>query len=600
MSVSPCSIRFGKQNMERKNWLSDVLSRSLSIIFKNWICSRYTVFIGCVFAYSLIVNYSGGMGGFLLRVSTGEIIVKWEYYEFFLLLYLYGYFNCILRPSRWQALVAALPIFLAYLGQDIYYIMYSSVFRLAVLASFSELLQVLTAKLLCMLFLVVVLPLGIFFYSIDLKKFRTIIVGIVPIVLLVGAAEYFPESYVRIYSKIGSEIIYWSDSMSVENNGRFMMLLFREAELRTAQHKTKQFRNRPVYAQKAAEMATWVEDRGNGRNIHLIVLESFMNPHLLHGATFSKDPVHPDFYELFGDSVGLSLSPVFGGRTSQAEFEALCGAPAFEELVGVEFNSFTGAPAYCLPWTLEQAGYRTIASNSFNPGFFNTSSAYKGIGFGEIYFPQEFVGKANSYLVTGDTTDEMGFIFDRELFEQNLNFITPIIEQKQKKPVFNYLLTVYGHVPHLMNAQKRPMVLKMFSKFEDQWLERSANQFYYRTQAVAEYVNKLRRLDPSSLIIIVSDHLPPGQFGKASYEKLSYLDNTPDSVHKNLVMIIENNKVKKYATIHHYDIPAIILNYLSDGQYCSNHQCGFAENRLIDDKDSRHDDYMEVMAHASE
>ena len=144
------------------------------------------------------------------------------------------------------------------------------------------------------------------------------------------------------------------------------------------------------------------------------------------------------------------------------------------------------------------------------------------------------------------------------------------------------------------------MLLKMISRFEDEWLERSANQFYYRTEAVAEYVEQLRKLDPESLIILVSDHIPPGKFGKTSFDKLRYLDNIQDSVHMNLIMILESSVVKKYATIHHYDIPAFILNYLSDGKYCKTTTCGFAENRFIDDRNNRHDDYMSIMAHASE
>jgi hypothetical protein len=54
--------------------------------------------------------------------------------------------------------------------------------------------------------------------------------------------------------------------------------------------------------------------------------------------------VHPDFERLFGKKIGFSVSPVFGGKTSQAEFEVLCGRlqnwPVWNSLL-------FGVPAYC-------------------------------------------------------------------------------------------------------------------------------------------------------------------------------------------------------------------------------------------------------------
>jgi phosphoglycerol transferase MdoB-like AlkP superfamily enzyme len=298
--------------------------------------------------------------------------------------------------------------------------------------------------------------------------------------------------------------------------------------------------------------------------------------------------------------MGFSISPVFGGKTAQAEFEVLCGVPAFGEMTGVEFNNFTGAPAHCLPGILEKAGYQTMASNAYDPSFFNAPSAYKGLGFGAMYFPKEYSAANGTYLSRGDTAQEMGYMFDRPFFEQNLAYITPLLKTPDRKPMLNYLLTVYGHFPHLMNKEKRPLVLKMRSKFKDQFLEWAANQLYYRSQAVAEYVNRLVEVDPDSLIILVSDHLPPGQYGRKSYQKLRYIDASEESMLMNRIMIIEAGKVKKLVTIHHYDVPALIMNSITDGAYCQEHSCGFTRNKLLDDRMDRYGDYLRVMAHASE
>ncbi len=562
--------------------------------------NRYTAFLVGVFLYSILMKFLGGMGGIAFFRADGSFALHQQYLELTLVFYLYCYCNMILRPSRWQALLAAIPLLFAYLGQDIYYLMYSNVFRFFELAEVPELLKVLTLQHIALLLILVAAPLGAFLWNINFRKKLGMIAGLLPLAFLICAAEYSPEEYKIAYAKVGGEIVFWSDAVTVEKNGRFIMLLYREAERNIAQAKTEAFRDRPQYKEQARLMAEWVHTNSNKRNVHLVVLESFLDPTLFKAATYTKDPFHPSFKKIFGRKMGFSISPVVGGKTAQAEFEVLCGVPAFEELAGVEFNGFTGAPANCLPGTLQQAGYRTMASNAYKPNFFNAPNAYQGVGFGEMYFPREYGNDSESYLSTGDTSGEMGYMFDRTLFNQNLDFIAPFLKNPDGPPLFNYVLTVYGHFPHILNKKKRPQVLRMISSFKDGSLEREANQFFYRTEAVAEYVNRLLELDEKSLIILVSDHLPSGQYGRKSFEKLRYLNNKNDSIHMNRILIIEDGTVKKYTTIHHYDVPAMILNSITRGAYCKKQVCGFMENKLLDDRMAHHDDYMRVMAHATE
>lgn len=565
-----------------------------------FLVNRYTAFFLGVFVYSLIINLVGGLGGVTVLKEDGTIAFRKEYLELTFVFYLYCYFNMILRPSRWQAWLAATPLFLAYLGQDIYFLMYSNVFRVSELAMVPELLNVLTPWMLLLLAVTVAAPLTFFLWSINFRRLWLVLAGALPLAALIYAAEYHPQQYIDNYHKVGQEIPFWSDAVSVENNGRFMMVMYREAQRQMTKITTATFRDRPGYEEKAQALAGWVRENSNNRNVHLVVMESFVDPTLFQAAKYSRDPYHPDFRKLVGNKLGLSISPVVGGQTSQAEFEVLCGVPAFQELAGMEFNSFTGAPAYCLPGTLQLAGYQTMASNSYKPAFFNTPNAYRGIGFANMYFPREYASGSTSYISTGDTSKEMGYMFDGDLFTQNLEFIEPLLKDNDGPPLFNYLLTVYGHFPHVIDESKRPQVLKMLSAYKDPQLERAANQFFYRSGAVADYVKRLLEMDEKSLIILVSDHVPPGQYGRRSYQKLQYMNNREDNVHVNRVLIIEDGKLKKYATVHHYDLPAMVLNYVTKGAYCKDRTCGFGKNKFLDDKAARHDDYMRLMAHASE
>ena len=91
--------------------------------------------------------------------------------------------------------------------------------------------------------------------------------------------------------------------------------------------------------------------------------------------------------------------------------------------------------------------------------------------------------------------------------------------------------------------------------------------------------------------------MPPLQ-GLTTYKKLRYLDNRKDNLHLNRILFIEDGRVRTHATIHHYDVPKIILNYLSQGQYCRENRCGFNGNKLLADRDGLRNDYLRLMAHA--
>ncbi|KAF0191484.1 MAG: sulfatase [Gammaproteobacteria bacterium] len=562
----------------------------LRAVLAGALLNRYAGFLACLYLYSVTIPKIGGLG---------EDSVPLSYVETAVVLYLYYYFNTILRPSRVQALLAAIPIFLAYLGQDIYYMMYGRVFRIIELAEIPELLDILTPGLIALVIVVFLVPLLIFVFSVNYRRVFAIAGGSLPLLLMVAAVEFFPNSYATAFEKVGNEIVTWSDQRSVENNGRFAMLFYREAQRMTAKQMTIPFRARTAYDHTAREFADRIGSQRVNNNVHLIVMESLLDPTLFRGASFTTNPTHPDFARLFGNATGFSVSPVFGGATSQAEFEVLCGVPAFRELGSVEFNAFTGAQAWCLPGLLKLAGYRTIASNAFKPNFFNAVPAYRGIGFGEAHFPQEYTGTTDTYLSIGDVSNEY-YMFDGTLFSQNLAFVENIVKDKQSPPILNYVLSIYGHLPHTLDNEKRPQVLTLIADHPDDQLERAANQYYYRTQAIAEYVNTLVDIDPHSLIILISDHLPPLQYGPNTYRDLRYLDNQENSRYLNRVLIIENGTAKHYPTIHHYDVPALVFNYLTAGTYCRENTCDFTQDRFIDNRAEYHTRYMSLMAHAAE
>jgi hypothetical protein len=550
---------------------------------------RYLILVAGLFAYSLLIQRLGGF-------TVERMYFQWL--ELALVLYFYSLFYFLLKPIAWRGLLAAIPILLIYLVHDAFFMVYGKVFRLINVSELPELVQVLPWHYTLVLALIVLLPLGLILWHLNYRQARLLGLWLLPLLALIAGIEAMPSAFATGFREVAHDIVKYSDGKSVENNGRLAMLFFREAQRVSVVDQIAPYRDRAGYDAAFAEQAGQLAPQLNHHNVHLIILESFLDPTLFRDLGFSQSPLHPDFAKLVGDKLSLSLSPVFGGSTSQAEFEALCGVPAFEKLSSVEFNVFTGSAAHCLPDLLARVGYRSVASNAYKPNFFNTLPAYQGMGFQEHYFPVEFSAAQSSYLHFGNPGAEE-YLFDDSLYAQNRAFVAAYLQTPQHKPLFNYLLTIYGHTPHVLDPTLRPEIIKLDSHYPDDHLTRSTNQFYYRSQALARHVQELIKLDPNSLIIFMSDHVPPLRNGPNTYNALHYMDNIPNSIYYNRIAIFVNGQIKHYPTLHHYDVSSVILDYLSDGAYCKQHRCDYLQHEHKP-REAYLPAYLKLMAHASE
>jgi phosphoglycerol transferase MdoB-like AlkP superfamily enzyme len=548
--------------------------------------SRYAALAAFLFAYTWIMSQLGGMPP-LRHFCRLEIP---------LVLGIYYYLNHLTRPSKWQALITAIPIVFVYALFDMVFLQFGRLLRIIEVKELPELMGVFPLWAIVAVIFVVGSACTVFLISMRYKMDRTTIIGAVLILGLILTVELKPDSFLYAFEKVQRSVTMWSDIQSAEDNGRIWMTLYSEAKRKSNAYKMVDFKTDPAFLNKMDNKVSMINSLKKKRNVHLVVLESFIDPTLFAGVSFSESPVHPDFEKLFKNKGSLSISPVFGGGTAQAEFEVLSGVPALGKFSGMEFDVFTGAGTFCLPTLLNRAGYNTIASNAFKPDFFNSINAYKGAGFQHSYYPKEYAKGRETYLSTGDVTDER-YMFDGELLRQNLNYVAQWKKNNPEVPLFNYIMSIYGHYPYQINTEKRPLFIQVKGSIKDGFLEHCVNQYYYRTQALAEFVRGIKKVDPESLVILISDHLP-GLYGPNTYEKLNYADKNKDQLHLNRVFFFENGKAVHYNTLHHYDIPDIILNYLSNGSYCKTQDCQFKIPAKEIAGESHDEAYMTILANA--
>ena len=559
----------GNDAIEQSRWL-----RSLSWVW-GWIRRlgvRYFVFPVFMGALSAVLN----------RRSDLDPLTSHLRIELPLLMAFYWIVSFALRPGKLSAFVAALPFAAAYIACDVFFIAYGDVVRIIDLQNLPELLNVLSWTKKVEILAVLCGPPALVLAFVDYKRYRRALIAGGLVLLCAVTVEFFPGAALKVLELGRPEIAVYSDAQSINDNGRLTMLLYFEASRRVDIKQTDVYRKRGDYDQEVRGAVNFIQTNGSRHNVYLVVLESFVDPALFRGVTFSRDPRHPDFEQLVGDQQGFSISPVFGGGTAQAEFEALCGVPALEALSEIEFDNFTGHAAGCMPDILHQAGYSTFVTNVYQPDYFNSTKAYTGIGFEKLYFPIEYARDRDSYLSIGNASADETYLFDGDLFNQNLGFVARTLKANPGKPIFNYVLAMYGHEPHDIDLRRRPMVLSMQAPENDQQLLRAANQYWYRTQAIASYIRGIEKLDPKSLIILVSDHVPPLDEGVKSYKDLGYLGNVENSTHMNRIVVVEDGKVVRHQTIHHYEIPDLIYDYLTNDKFCAQIDCNLSSAERAD------------------
>ncbi len=295
----------------------------------------------------------------------------------------------------------------------------------------------------------------------------------------------------------------------------------------------------------------------DGRNIYVILLESFFDPMALKSLGVSEDPMDPRFRKLWAESDhSTGLAPVYGGYTANSEFEVMCGFPVTHN--AVFFEGWLRNDVPCLPGYLADAGYRSIASHPNHAAFWNRVIAYDRLGFSDYWARNEF-----------DLDDMNGpFLSDASLFRQVWEKQSDILASG--KPFLSYIVTYFGHLDYPLN-DVRPSHISVEN--DPNLVERYMNTMYYKSREVMDFYEKLRAEDPDAVIVIFGDHLPflgPNfdgyvESGVLERNKSDFSADMFLSYSETPLLIIDgqNGPVKR-KQLPMYRIPGLIISLLGD------------------------------------
>ena len=513
------------------------------------------------------------------------------------LAYFYALFLMLLckRPERYWS--AALPSIVTYLAIGKYFIWLGSIPRISDLQALPELLGVLPWHQSVLVVGLLALPFLLILARLRVCNWHGLALMILPPVLMTAASAFYPQQTWKVARLMSNGVTEWSDVKTVKRNGRIFTLFLFEIRRKAMLASLRKYRNNPEYLEKMEKRIAILRAIPEKRNVHLIILESFIDPKLFTRVRYDHDPLHPNLRSLLKGRGGLGATSIFGGGSARSYFAILCGVPSLKMHHSVEYNLFTGAATGCLPKLLQAAGYRTIHSETFKPDFFNAIVAARGLGFEESYFPREYAKKRKTYLSTGEIRAGW-FMFDGKAYHQNLAFLQQIFQRSRRKPLLNYLVTTYGHAPFTRDARSRPMAIRILAprsaqnkKFNDY-----VNQIYYRSKALAHYVRELVKMDPDALIIMVGDHAPPLPGGPEFYRQMGYLADTETTNAKHyhaFFAVLDRGQPVDVPLITHHDVLDFIINRLSDGEWCRRGHCIPRSPKKLEEE------YMHVLAQAT-
>ncbi len=496
------------------------------------------------------------------------------------------FFHSLLKPGWQRPILSILPVIAYYQLYPRFKDAFGRPFRLADFSETPELVQVLPATTLIPVGVAILAVVVLYLLNIHRKIRLSMVIATALLGTLVGAVEIAPRQYLETTRPLMVSITPWSDWLTAEKSGYLATTFYSEARRNNALQALRDEGDAKHIVTRQNAAIGQLKSRRQLPNVHLVILESYLDPLLFRDLAFNPSPRPTELEQLVGDNGSLFVSPVFGGNTAQAEFEALCGAPALARFASIEFNLFSGANAHCLPDTLRQAGYLTIASNAFRPDFFNEVAAYRGVGFEQIFFPKQYFS-GQTYL-SNDSGDY--FMFDGDLFQQNLAYLKRVMGQGQ--PLFNYVLGVYGHHPHTLGEGKKP-VIEIESENghpAGELLRKATDQAYYRNRALGVYLRQLIEIDPDAIIVVLGDHLPVLDDGVNTYRQFHYLGD--GAYHKVRGYVFEHGVAKPFSSLHEYQIRDLIIAYLTGKPFS-------VEDSGASDRQRRERDYLSIMKNAT-
>lgn len=239
-------------------------------------------------------------------------------------------------------------------------------------------------------------------------------------------------------------------------------------------------------------------------NIIFLQLESFFNPNLVKGVTFSENPV-PNFERLVSEySSGYLSVPCFGAGTANTEFEVQTGMNLDDFGPGEYPYKTVLQSKVCesMAYDLMNIGYATHALHNNDGTFYDRYKVFSHLGY-ETFTSIE-------YMQDVETTPT-GWAKDKILTGE----IEKILNSTEGSD-YIYAISVQGHGDYPSEFPEGFIpeieVNGFFNPNREKAFEYYVNQLHEMDLFVGELVENLSKRDEDTVLVMYGDHLPGFEF----------------------------------------------------------------------------------------
>lgn len=237
----------------------------------------------------------------------------------------------------------------------------------------------------------------------------------------------------------------------------------------------------------------------NYPNILFLQLESFIDPTLVKGFSYSKDPM-PNFRRMMKEySSGYLTVPSVGAGTANTEFESMTG-------ISVKFFGPGEYPyksvllektCESIPFDLKNIGYSTHAIHNHRGAFYGRNKVFPNLGF-DTFTSLEYM---NNVVKTAKNWAKDGLLSDE---------IIDAMESTESRD-YIYTISVQGHgkYPTEQLLENPEITVTEAPSEEQKWqYEYYVNQVYEMDLFVKELTDRLSQFDEDVVLVMYGDHLP--------------------------------------------------------------------------------------------
>lgn len=290
------------------------------------------------------------------------------------------------------------------------------------------------------------------------------------------------------------------------------------------------------------------KEQGELPNLIMIMNESFSDLGVL-GSIETNEEVMP-FYNSLEENVikGYAHSSVYGGYTSNSEFEFLTGATkAF--LPGNPYLQYLDDKIPNLVTNLKEQGYGEIlAMHPYFPSGYNRNRVYPLLGFDQFLSLEDFSQKN---LVRGYVGDEENYKKIEELYEK----------REKGKPFCVFNVTMQNHNPYDDKEYQFDSPIEVRNFPAGPSTEQYLSLMHLSDKALEQLISYFEKVEEPTLILLFGDHQP--HLSNDFYKRV--MGKNPDFFSQQEVM---EEHLVPYMIWANYDIPTkeveqMSLNYLS-------------------------------------